>query len=47
MKIELDGHQTTSTFEVAAPPLERKPVGTKWVFTCKTDKDGVIVKAKC
>ncbi|CAN0599698.1 unnamed protein product, partial [Laminaria digitata] len=42
-KIELDGHKTTGTFEAATPPKGRKPVGAKWVFTYKTDKDGLIV----
>ena len=46
MKIELDGHKTTGTYEVATPPQGRKPVGAKWVFTYETDKDGLIVKTK-
>ena len=46
MKIELDGHKTTGTYEAATPPQGRKPVGAKWVFTYKTDKDGLIVKTK-
>ena len=46
MKIELDGHKTTGTYEAAIPPQGRKPVGAKWVFTYKTDKDGQIVKTK-
>ena len=46
MKIELDGHTTTGTYEAATPPRVRKPVGTKWVFFYKTDKDGLIVKTK-
>ena len=39
MKIELDGHKMTGTYEAATPPQGRKPVGAKWVFTYKTDKD--------
>ncbi|CAN0484004.1 unnamed protein product [Laminaria digitata] len=46
MKIELDGHTMTGIFEAATPPKGRKPVGAKWVFTYKTDKDGLIVKIK-
>ena len=46
IKIELDGHKTTGTYDAATPPLRRKPVGAKWVFTCKTDKDGLIAKTK-
>ncbi|CAM9400223.1 unnamed protein product, partial [Laminaria digitata] len=42
----LDGHKTTGTYEAAPPPEGRKPVGAKWVFTYKTDKDGLIVKSK-
>ena len=46
MKIELEGHKPTGTNEAATQPLGRKPLGAKWVFTYKTDKDGLIVKAK-
>ena len=46
VKVELDGHKTTGTYEAAAPPRGRKPVGAKWVFSYKTDKDGLIVKTK-
>ena len=46
MKIELDGHKMTGTYEAATPPQGRKPVGAKWVFTYKTDKDGLIIKTK-
>ena len=41
MKIELDGHKTACTYEAATPPREWKPVGAKWVFSYKTDKDGL------
>ena len=40
MKIELHGHKTTGSYEPATPPRGRKPVGAKWVFFYKTDKDG-------
>ena len=46
MKIELDGHKTTGTYEAATPPRGRKPVGAKCFFSCKTDKDGLMVKTK-
>ena len=46
MKTELDGHKTTGTYEAATPPRGRKPVGAKWVFSYKTDKDGTIAKTK-
>ena len=46
MNTELDGHQTTGTYEAATPPREWKPVGVKWVFSYKTDKDGIITKTK-
>ena len=46
MKVELDGHRTTDTYEAATPPRGRKPLGAKWVFSYKTDKDGLIVKTK-
>ena len=46
MKVELDGHKTTGTYDAATPPRGRKPVGAKWVFSYKTNKDGLIVKTK-
>ena len=46
MKNELDGHETTGTYEAATPPRGRKPEDTRWGFSCKTDKDGLIVKTK-
>ena len=46
MKTELDGHKTTGTYEAATPPRRRKPVGATWVFSHKTDKDGIIAKTK-
>ena len=44
MKIELDGHKTTGAYEAAPPPRGWKPVGAKWVFSFKTNEDGLIVK---
>ena len=46
MKTELDGHKTTGTYEAATPPRGRKAVGAKWVFSYKTDKDGIMVMTK-
>ena len=46
MKVELDGHKTTGTYEAATPPRGRKPVGAKWAFSYKTNKDGLIEKTK-
>ena len=46
MKVELDGHKTTGTYEAATPPRGRKPVGAKWMFSYKTNKDGLIEKTK-
>ena len=46
MKVELDSHKTTGTYEAATPPRGRKQVGAKWVFSYKTNKDGLIVKTK-
>ena len=46
METELDGHKTTGTYKAATPPRGRKPVGAKWVFSYKTDKDGIIAKTK-
>ena len=46
MKTELDGHETTGTYEAATPPRGRKPVGSKWVLSCKADKDGIIAKTE-
>ena len=38
MKNELDGYKTTGTYEAATPSRGQKPVGAKWVFSCKTNK---------
>ena len=46
MKTELDGHKTTGTYEAATPSRGRKPVGAKWVFSYRTDKDGIMAKTK-
>ena len=46
MKSGLDGHETSGTYEAATPPRGRKSVGGKWVFSYKTDKDGMITKVK-
>ena len=46
MKNELDGHKATGTCEAVTPPQGRRTVGTKWVFTYKMGKDGLIVKTK-
>ena len=46
VRIELDGNKTTGTYEAATPLQGRKSVGAKWLFSYKTDKDGLIVKAK-
>ena len=46
MKTKLDVHKTTGTHEAATQPRGRKPVGAKWAFLYKTDKDGIIAKTK-
>ena len=46
MKVELDGHKTTGTYDAATPPRGRKPVGAKWAFSCKTNKVGPRVQTK-
>ena len=46
IETELDGHKTTGAYEAATPPRGRKTVGAKWVFSYKTDKDGIIAKTK-
>ena len=46
MKIESGGHKTTSAYDTTTPLRGRKPVSAKWVFSYKTDKDGLIVKTK-
>ena len=46
MKIELDVHKTTTTYEAATPPQGRKTVGAKRAFTYQTDKDGLTVKRR-
>ena len=46
MKIELNCHKTTGTYEAPTPPQGWRPIGAKWVFTHETDKDGLIVKTE-
>ena len=46
MKSELDGHKTTGTYDAATPPHRWKPIGARWMFLYKTNKDGRIVKMK-
>ena len=47
MKLELDRHIKTGTFSmVDRVPEGRKPVSSKWCFTCKTDREGKITKLK-
>ena len=46
VKIDLDGHKTTGTYESATRPLGRTSVGSKWVFTYTTGKGNLIVKTK-
>ena len=46
VKNNLEGRNTTGTYEAATPPRGRKPVGEKLVFWYKTDKDGIIAKTK-
>ena len=46
MTAELDGHKTTGTYQAATPPRGWKPVGVKWVFSCKTNKDWPDCKNK-
>lgn len=43
-KVELGGHKLTGIYEAATPLQGRQPVGEKWVFTCKMDKDRLVVK---
>ena len=43
MKVEVGGHKTTGTHEAATPPQGWKAVSAKWVFTYKTDENGLIV----
>ena len=46
VRMQLTATKTTGTFEAATPLHGRKPVGSKLVFACKTDKDGLIVITK-
>ncbi|CAB1106844.1 unnamed protein product [Ectocarpus sp. CCAP 1310/34] len=47
MKKEIDGHGKTGTFtKVKEPPGGRKAIGSKWVFSWKTNEKGLIVDFK-
>ena len=43
MITELDGHKLTATYEAATPSRRRNPVGAKWLFSYKADKDGDLL----
>ena len=42
---EVNGQTTIGTYDAATLPRGRKP-GAKWVFSYKTDNDGLLVKPK-
>lgn len=44
METALGRPTTTANYEAVTPPLKREPVyiGAKWVYTHKTDRDGLI-----
>ena len=47
MKLEFEGHMKTGTFlTVNRVPERRKPVGSKWRFDYKSDKEGQTTKFK-
>ncbi|CAB1111664.1 unnamed protein product [Ectocarpus sp. CCAP 1310/34] len=47
MKKEIDGHDKTGTFtKVKELPEGRKAIGSKWVFSWKTNEKGLIVDFK-
>ncbi|CAB1111337.1 unnamed protein product [Ectocarpus sp. CCAP 1310/34] len=47
MKKEIDGHDKTGTFtKVKELPEGRKAIGSKWVFSWKTNEKGLIVDVK-
>ncbi|CAB1111877.1 unnamed protein product [Ectocarpus sp. CCAP 1310/34] len=47
MKKEIDGHDKTETFTKAKElPEGRKAIGSKWVFSWKTNEEGLIVDFK-
>lgn len=46
MKEEMSALQKNSTWTLVDLPKGRHPIGNKWVYTLKTDKDGNITKYK-
>ncbi|CAB1101563.1 unnamed protein product [Ectocarpus sp. CCAP 1310/34] len=47
MKKDIDGHDKTGTFpKVKELPEGRKAIGSKWVFSWKTNEKGLIVDSK-
>ena len=46
MQAELGGHEEAGTFSVCNVPEAANVITAKWVFTWKTDADGIITKAK-
>lgn len=42
--VELDGHDTTDTYQAARLSQGRTNVGENWVYTYKTDNDGLTIR---
>ena len=46
MKNEIDSLHDNNVWELVELPVDRKPVGSKWVFKVKTNADGSIERCK-
>ena len=46
MQAELGGHEEAGTFSVCNAPKAANVITAKWVFSWKTDADGIVTKAK-
>lgn len=46
MDDEIRSHQENCTWELAELPPHRKPIGCKWVYKCKSDQNGNLVRYK-
>lgn len=46
MNEEIMSHHENGTWELTKLPLHRKAIGSKWIYKCKVDENGELVRFK-
>lgn len=46
MEEEMQSHRDNGTWELVNLPADRKAIGSKWIFKCKADEEGNLVRFK-